>query len=417
MIFQPDAVASSELHADETYVRPPVGPVVSVDASRGKHFRFLIDQDCELRVDGGTSGAHVFVRVEQDAVGSRTLTPNAAIVFRNGETAFNLATAAGAVTVLEFVYDELAKAMECVTPLDRTRAGGLYANRTLSNLTAPTAVNVAVLPGADATITLGTIALRFDQVNLATGVFVWNANTDVVPTTALLSGRIEWGAGGSSATDVTLGRLAANVAGLGAGDEFRWQGGTSGYVGIVAPATPTNYTITLPPAVPGGNGYALISSTGGVTSWANLAALYDAAGAAATALSTAQAYADSVGKASQSYWSVLGNFVGLTTYYAAPGEATLPTNEYQFPVTRACVAQRLFARVTDAPGTGNLVVTIRKNGSDGTVVATIAGAATTASDTTHTLAFTAGDIVSVSVTTTNALSVPKNLTIGFELFG
>lgn len=51
------------------------------------------------------------------------------------------------------------------------------------------------------------------------------------------------------------------------------NGSTSGGVTLASPSAPTSYTITLPSAVAGGNGYILTSTTGGVTSWSNPTAL------------------------------------------------------------------------------------------------------------------------------------------------
>lgn len=65
-------------------------------------------------------------------------------------------------------------------------------------------------------------------------------------------------------TTITAGDLTINAQ----GDLRLADSDSSNYVAIQAPATVgTNYTITLPSAVAGANGYALKSTTGGVTSW------------------------------------------------------------------------------------------------------------------------------------------------------
>jgi hypothetical protein len=56
-------------------------------------------------------------------------------------------------------------------------------------------------------------------------------------------------------------------AGGTAAGAMRLEGGTSGYVGFQAPATPTSVTYTLPVAAPGTTGYVLSSTTAGVMSW------------------------------------------------------------------------------------------------------------------------------------------------------
>jgi hypothetical protein len=49
------------------------------------------------------------------------------------------------------------------------------------------------------------------------------------------------------------------------------SGDTSGTVTLAAPAVAGNQSYTLPTAIPAANGYALTSTTGGVTSWASVA--------------------------------------------------------------------------------------------------------------------------------------------------
>lgn len=111
--------------ADEWYALV-TAPVIAIDATKAQNFRVVLGQNADLRIDGGSSCSPVFLRVEQDATGSRTLTANASIVFRNGETTLPLVSSAGSVTVMQFVYDEAARAWECVTWLSRARADGLY---------------------------------------------------------------------------------------------------------------------------------------------------------------------------------------------------------------------------------------------------------------------------------------------------
>jgi len=60
---------------------------------------------------------------------------------------------------------------------------------------------------------------------------------------------------------------------IGSQKELRLQDTTGGeYIGMKASGTTTDYTITWPAAVAGGNGYVLKSTTGGVLSWEELEA-------------------------------------------------------------------------------------------------------------------------------------------------
>lgn len=62
-------------------------------------------------------------------------------------------------------------------------------------------------------------------------------------------------------------RTATDIIPTAKGLVLRFLGGTSGYVGVKAPATPTTWTMTLPSAAPGTNGHVLTGNTDGTTSW------------------------------------------------------------------------------------------------------------------------------------------------------
>lgn len=137
-----------------------------------------------------------------------------------------------------------------------------------------TATDASIARTGTATLTVTGAVTVFtgDIANVSGGqISIFANNTDANPKFYVSPTEIAFGAGGSSATDVRLLRLAAGVWGLRNGNELRFQGLTSGYVGILPTATPTSYTITLPSAVAGAAGLPLVSTTGGVTSWTALA--------------------------------------------------------------------------------------------------------------------------------------------------
>jgi hypothetical protein len=106
--------------------------VVQIDATKGSAFLVTLGVNGTLRIDQGTSGQRIVLRVKQDTVGSRTLTPLPSIVFLNGETGFNIATAVNAATDLEFEFiddggNDGYGTWACVTPLTKTRGDALYA--------------------------------------------------------------------------------------------------------------------------------------------------------------------------------------------------------------------------------------------------------------------------------------------------
>lgn len=84
--------------------------------------------------------------------------------------------------------------------------------------------------------------------------------------------------------------------------------------------------------------------------------------------------------------------------YAVPGHNTAQTNEVQISSPIAGTIRDLYVKCRTAPVGDTVVVTVRKTAAATAVTATIAIAATTASDTTHTVSVAAGDALSVSVT-------------------
>ena len=66
-------------------------------------------------------------------------------------------------------------------------------------------------------------------------------------------------------------------------------------------------------------------------------------------------------------------------------------------------ASKLVVSLTLAPGTGHsATVTIRKNGVNTSLSCTVSEASTTCADTTDTVAFSAGDLLSIQYTEVNA---------------
>jgi hypothetical protein len=91
-----------------------------------------------------------------------------------------------------------------------------------------------------------------------------------------------------------------------------------------------------------------------------------------------------------------------TTQYATVGggSATATENQRQTPIPRATTVRNLYFVTSAAqPGDGALTVTLRKNGVDTAVTLTVAAgaAAGTFSDLTHSVAFAAGDLLSIKL--------------------
>lgn len=112
-------------------------------------------------------------------------------------------------------------------------------------------------------------------------------------------------------------------------------------------------------------------------------------------------------------FSVVGS-AGATAYsnVAGSGSTFNATDANMQMLTQACVVKKMYMNVTVAPGAANSVQhTVRKNGANQTLTATISGAAaTTANDTTHSDTFAAGDVISLEVICTAGIAAAnKNI--------
>lgn len=102
------------------------------------------------------------------------------------------------------------------------------------------------------------------------------------------------------------------------------------------------------------------------------------------------------------------------TFYLPAGFGTSLASEVVFPVPYAGVLQQLRVKCGTAPTVATAVVTVRKNGSDTALTATVGISATTASDTTHQVSVAAGDTVSVKLTNAGATG-PINVAVTLAL--
>ena len=90
-----------------------------------------------------------------------------------------------------------------------------------------------------------------------------------------------------------------------------------------------------------------------------------------------------------------------TALYVAPGGMALATataTEIQWTATRPGRVRNLRGKFVAGVGGGNNTFTVRKNGVDQTLAFTVANTATSGSDTTHSFAVVAGDLISIKIT-------------------
>ena len=96
-------------------------------------------------------------------------------------------------------------------------------------------------------------------------------------------------------------------------------------------------------------------------------------------------------------WSATTNQPG-TTLFAVPGLGPAQSSEVQIPIPRAGTLKALFASASTAPGlTHTDTITVRKNGVDTSIVASLVGAVTAGNDISHTVSVVAGDLLSVKI--------------------
>ena len=85
--------------------------------------------------------------------------------------------------------------------------------------------------------------------------------------------QVQFNDSGSFGGDANLVWSASTGLNIGSQKELRLQDSSGGeYIGMKAKATTTDYTLTWPAGVAGGNGYVLKSTTGGVLTWEELEA-------------------------------------------------------------------------------------------------------------------------------------------------
>jgi hypothetical protein len=107
---------------------------------------------------------------------------------------------------------------------------------------------------------------------------------------------------------------------------------------------------------------------------------------------------------------------GAATAFAGPGIETVNTTEENFFVApTAGTITKMYAHLGTAPGGADTVAyTLRINGADKTVTCTISAANTTANDTAHTEAVSAGDQICVKAVSSAVTAADSSVTLEFR---
>lgn len=113
--------------------------------------------------------------------------------------------------------------------------------------------------------------------------------------------------------------------------------------------------------------------------------------------STAHGFGFTAKKSSQMLFGFTGSLPNSGNYYLTPASYS-GTAECQFRVCRACVIKGLAVKQQVAPTNPQTVTyTVRKNGVDTTLTVQTTSAITSAADTTHSVNFAIGDLLSVKM--------------------
>lgn len=119
----------------------------------------------------------------------------------------------------------------------------------------------------------------------------------------------------------------------------------------------------------------------------------------------------------RSYFTVNASAIGagVTTYLGPPGSDVTETNVHAV-IPFAGVLRNLYIVADGFPGVAQtFTYTVRLNAADGAITATISGgAATTANDTTHTIAVAPGDLIDVKLVTSAGAATQRHA-IGLEI--
>ena len=137
-------------------------------------------------------------------------------------------------------------------------------------------VQLKAASGSGATVTWATgdkdwKLVYFDGVATNTGVYDVGFGAATSPGGSTT--QVQFNNSGAFGGDANFIWDASTGLNIGSQKELRLQDSSGGeYIGMKASGTTTDYTVTWPAAVAGGNGYVLKSTTGGVLSWAELEA-------------------------------------------------------------------------------------------------------------------------------------------------
>jgi len=112
-----------------------------------------------------------------------------------------------------------------------------------------------------------------------------------------------------------------------------------------------------------------------------------------------------------------GNHAQNTTVYAggyaSSAGSSVTESEVQFPMP-ACTVKNLRVCVSATVSATTTVLTIRKNGADTGVTATLTTSGRIVSDLVNTVAFAAGDLISVKIVS-GATTGTRNYNVTFEM--
>ncbi len=111
-----------------------------------------------------------------------------------------------------------------------------------------------------------------------------------------------------------------------------------------------------------------------------------------------------------------GSLPSNATRYMRPGTGAVTATEVKIKLSQKCIVQNLQIRAITGPGVGKTdVVTVRKNGIDTTLTASLAGAATSVANMVNAVSCVVGDDLSVKIVTDVATGT-TDLLVTLEYF-
>ena len=113
-------------------------------------------------------------------------------------------------------------------------------------------------------------------------------------------------------------------------------------------------------------------------------------------------------------WGEEGTVTKNNTWFMRFGNGVSSTTEVRLPISSNCLMRNLRIRAVSGSGAA-VVFTVRKNGADTAITATVAASGTTGSDLTNVVSLVAGDDISLKIVTGNSNTLIGDIVVSLEV--